>query len=159
MYRMMQASLIVAIGVFAILPRPAMAQAPDLAAEEQQIRSTIEEWLAAIATKDADAIADFYTKDGAILPPGAPLAEGREAIAEVWAGLVGLEEFSLSFVPTKIDIAASADMASDVGTYSLGYASESGPVRDEGKYVVVWRKVDDTWKAAADIFNSNGALP
>ena len=26
---------------------------------------------------------------------------------------------------------------------------------DVGKYVVVWRKVGDEWKAAADIFNSD----
>jgi hypothetical protein len=28
-------------------------------------------------------------------------------------------------------------------------------VKDEGKYVVAWKKVDGAWKVAADIFNSN----
>ena len=29
------------------------------------------------------------------------------------------------------------------------------PLTDTGKYVVVWRKIDGKWKAAADIFNSD----
>lgn len=59
-------------------------------------------------------------------------------------------------LPTKIDVSSSGDMAYEIGTYSLNFHGDKGPVQDEGKYVVVWKNVGGAWKAAADIFNTNG---
>lgn len=131
------------------------AQAVDQSAE-QQIRKTDQEWVAAVAQKDPNAIAQFYTENGAILAPGAPIAEGRDAIAKAWKGFVGMKDFHLDFRPTKIDVASSGDMAYEIGAYTLSFRGEKGAVQDEGKYVVVWKNTGGQWKAAADIFNSNG---
>jgi ketosteroid isomerase-like protein len=60
------------------------AGAADPRADEQQIRALDEQWVAAVARKDAVATAAFYAEDGAILPANAPMAKGREAIAAVW---------------------------------------------------------------------------
>lgn len=158
MCRLAIALALMALGATLAVPQWTMAQAADLAAEEQQIRKTDEQWVATVATKDPAAIAQFYTEDGAILPPGAPLAEGRDAIVKVWNGFVGMKDFSLTFAPSKISVASSGDMAYEIGTYTLGFQSDQGPVQDKGKFVVVWKKVDGAWKAAADIFNSNGAM-
>ena len=157
MGRIMIALVVIAMG-FALSPQPA-AQPNSAAADEQRIRNLDNEWVAAVANKDVASIVRFYAEDGAVLPPGAPLAQGHEAIAKVWSGLVGLKGFALTFAPTKITIAAAGDMAYEIGTYSLSFESEKGPVRDSGKFVVVWKKVDGAWKAAADIFNSNAANP
>lgn len=138
-------------------PLPALAQTADLAAEEQNIQTLDEQWVATVAKKDAAATADFYAADGAILPPDAPLAQGREAIAAVWQSLYDLPDFQLTFAPTQIVVAQAGDVAYDIGTYSLGFSGDQGPVSDQGKYVVVWKRVDGAWKVAADIFNSNGA--
>jgi ketosteroid isomerase-like protein len=42
--------------------------------------------------------------------------------------------------------------AREIGTYSL---KKSGPMAEEltGKYLVVWEKVGDEWKLAADTWN------
>jgi uncharacterized protein (TIGR02246 family) len=133
---------------------PSMA---DSAAEEQQIRALDEEWVAAVARKDAAASAAFYAEDGAILPPNGPLAKGREAIAAVWQGLFGLANFDLTFAPTEVHVSSAADLAYEIGTYALSFSGDHGPVNDRGKYVVVWKKDDGAWKVVADIFNSNGA--
>ena len=50
-------------------------------------------------------------------------------------------------------------MAYEIGTYALGFRGDKGLVQEKGKYVVVWKKVGGTWKAAADIFNSDGPAP
>jgi ketosteroid isomerase-like protein len=73
----------------------------------------------------------------------------------MWAGLMGMPGFSLSFSPTKIDVAKSGDLAYDVGTFELKLNDANGsPTTMMGKYVVVWKKqADGHWKAAADIFN------
>ena len=47
----------------------------------------------------------------------------------------------------------------DRGSYELRFDGESGPVRDVGKFIVVWKKVAGEWKVAADIFNSDLKAP
>ena len=136
----------------------ASAQNVDLAAEADAIRALDVEWVAAVAAQDAAATAAFYAPDGAILPTGSPMAQGTDAVAAVWQGLFELPGFVLTFEPTFIEVSAAGDLAYDIGTYALSFDSDQGPVQDNGKYVVVWKKVDGVWKVAADIFNSNGAM-
>ena len=62
----------------------------------------------------------------------------------------------MTFGPTDITISEAADMAYDIGTWSIAFTSDKGPAKDHGKYVVVWKKVGGDWKVAADIFNSDG---
>jgi uncharacterized protein (TIGR02246 family) len=127
--------------------------------EHTRIRELDAKWMQAIEAKDAHACAAFYADDGRIMPPNAPLAQGTEAITNVWKGFFQLKDFALTFEPTRISVARAGDIAYDIGTYSLAFDGEQGPVRDRGKYVVVWRKVGSDWKVAADIFNSDGAVP
>jgi uncharacterized protein (TIGR02246 family) len=135
---------------------PTIAQSPSASADERAIHQINAQWIAAIRAKDAAAIANFYSEDGAILAPNAPIAEGRDAITKAWTSFLKLKNFSLTFASTKINVAAAKDIAYEIGTYELSFQSDRGPVRDNGKYVVVWKKVAGAWKAAADIFNSNG---
>jgi uncharacterized protein (TIGR02246 family) len=149
-------SLWIGLAIAPVAPSFAPAQAAGAAAEEHKIRMLDEQWLAAIAKRDAAATATFYAEDGAILPPDAPIAKGREAIANVWQGFFKLNGFHLTFAPTRLNVSSAADLAYEIGTYSVAFSGDNGPVKDEGKYVVAWKKVDGAWKVAADIFNSNG---
>ena len=110
-------------------------------------------------TKDPAATVKFYTDDSVMLPQDAPIAEGQDAIAKVWRGYFDLPDFSLTFSPTKINVSSSGDMAYEIGRYALGFRGDKGLVQEKGKYVVVWKKVGGTWKAAADIFNSDRRSP
>ncbi len=126
---------------------------------EQEIRELDKKWVGAVVRGDVATIVDFYAADGAFLMPNAPPAEGREAIAEAWKGLISLPNLSLNIRSTRIDVAASGDLAADIGTYDLAFSGEDGRIRDEGKYVVVWKKVNGEWKVLADILNSNLKAP
>ncbi len=142
--------LIVAPALLLVTVAPARAHS-----DAEQIRELEAAMVAAVAAGDVAAIVDFYTPDGLFMPPNAPQSEGREAIAEAWPGLLALPGFALTWRPTLIEVSASGDLAYDVGTYWLGFNTDAGRVNVEGKYVVVWKKLDGKWKAAADIFNSN----
>ena len=131
----------------------------DPAAVEQEIRDLDKKWVGAMARGDDATIANFYAPDGVFLTPNAPPTEGPKAIGEAWKGLMSLPNLSLNFRPTRIDVAASGDLATDIGTYDLAFSGESGRVRDEGTYVVVWQKLDGEWKIIADIYNSNLKAP
>ena len=126
-------------------------------ASEQAIRNTNAQWLRLIEDGKAAAVAQLYAPDGAIMPPGAPKAQGAAAIEKVWSGLMASPGFKLTFKADDITVAEGGDMALDRGTYRLDLGGPNGPTQDVGKYVVVWRNIGGTWKVAADIFNSDGA--
>jgi len=146
----------------------ACVQRADVATEERVIRDLDKKWVQAVAAKDTTAIANVYAEDANFLAPGAPRASGRAAIRQAWVGLLKAPNLVLTFEPTKITIASSADIAYETGSYHLGYdlpkakrvkgrAAKSRRLEDTGKYVVAWKKVNGGWKVQYDIFNSDRA--
>jgi uncharacterized protein (TIGR02246 family) len=125
------------------------------AADEEAIRGQVAKWLDLIKKKDAAAIAQMYTEDGALMPPNAPISKGRAAVQQTWAAMMNTPGFELTFAPEQIILSGSADMALDRGTFRMVVAPSGKAQIDTGKYVVVWRKIDGEWKAAADIINSD----
>jgi uncharacterized protein (TIGR02246 family) len=125
--------------------------------DEQAIRKLDQGWSAAAQSKDVSKFVAYYAEDGSAFPFNAPIATGKEQIQKLWAGLMSLPGFSLSFAPTKIEVAKSGEMAYDVGTVVLILNDTQGnPTTTAGKYVVVWKKQPDKqWKAVADIFNTD----
>ena len=131
------------------------AAAVDAGADEQAIRAQVDRWVGLVKAKDAAAIAALYAEDGAVMPPNAPIGKGRAAIQQTWASMMQTPGFDLTIVPEQIIVSSSRDMALDRGTYRLAITPDGKAQTDTGKYVVVWRKVGNEWKAAADIFNSD----
>jgi uncharacterized protein (TIGR02246 family) len=131
------------------------AAAVDTGADEQAIRGHVDRWQQLVKAKDAVAIAALYSEDGAVMPPNAPIGKGRAAIQETWASMMRTPGFDLTITPEQILVSSSGDMALDRGTYRLTVAPGGTTQTDTGKYVVVWRKMEGEWKAAADIFNSD----
>lgn len=142
---------------FALACQKPAPEPPDTrAADEAAIRAQVKLWLEAVQAKDVEKSVSFYADDGALLPPGVPLASGKEAIRQTWAQLMNMPGFSLKFASTKIEVARSGDIAYEVGTFELAANDAKGkPQTTKGKYVVVWKKQAGSWKAAADIFNAD----
>ena len=125
-------------------------------ADEQVIRDLDVEWSRAAENKDPDKFATFYSETGSALPFNAPIATGRAKVRELWRTLMAKPGFSLRFAPTHIEVAASRDLAFDVGTFVLSLNDDKGvSMTIPGKYVVVWKKQDREWKVEADIFNTD----
>lgn len=122
---------------------------------DRDIRAVIPAWLDAVRRKDTAVISEFYTPDGRFMVPNAPVAEGRAAVAEMWGHLLSLPNVTLTFGPTLIESAESGELAYEVGTYALGFDKGAERVEDRGKYVVVWKRLGGSWKAVADILNSD----
>jgi uncharacterized protein (TIGR02246 family) len=124
---------------------------------EEAIRKADAEWSHAAEAKDLEKTVSFYAEDGSVLPFGAPIATGKEQVRQVWSHLMSLPGFSLTFAPTKVQVAKAGDLAYDVGTFALKLNDAQGnATTTPGKYVVVWKKqADGAWKAVADIFNTD----
>jgi len=136
-------------------PGAEMMTVSDVAAEAQAIRDVNAQWLGAVTSKDAAATAAFYTPDGRLMAPNAPTAQGAAAIAEAFAGIFSLPNVALSWTEDLVEVAPGGTLAYDIGSYTLSFDGPDGPMQDNGKYVVVWKKVDGQWRVAADIFNSS----
>ena len=125
--------------------------------DEQTIREMDTEWSRAAENKDAAKFASFYSETGSVMPFNAPVTTGRAKVQEIWAQLMAKPGFSLRFVPTRVEVSMSKDMAYDLGNFELKLNDAQGsPTTIPGKYVVIWKKQKGgDWKAEADIFNTD----
>lgn len=134
-----------------------MQQATARSSDEVAIRETVAAWSEAAGAKDLDKCVSFYTDDASVLPFNAPIATGKDQIRKVWSQLLSNPGFSIRFEQIKIEVARSADLAYEIGTFDLTLADQTGKTAaTRGKYVVAWKKqTNGEWKAAADIFNTD----
>lgn len=126
------------------------------AADESAIRNLDAQWAKTAAANDLDGTVSYYSDDATVLPPNAPLAQDKQAIRAVWAGMLGLGD-SVSWHPTKVEVSRSGDLAYVMGAYQMTSTDAAGkPAADRGKFVEIWKKqADGGWKTVADIFNSD----
>ena len=123
---------------------------------DAQDKATIErlnaEFAAAFNKGDAAAVAAMYAEDAVVLPPGADMIRGRDAIRAFWAHMAEqAQDAKLSTVDVK---PLGPDAAREIGTFSLRTKGQQ-PQEVSGKYVVVWQKAGNDWKLATDIWNGN----
>ena len=135
----------------------ALAQSGKASKSEQAIRELDKAWSQAAQSKDVVKTVSFYADDASALPFNGPIATGKEQIKQLWSGLMAKPGYSLTFAPTKIDVAKSNDLAYEVGTFELKMNDSQGNLTTTpGKYVVAWKKQSNgDWKAELDIFNTD----
>jgi uncharacterized protein (TIGR02246 family) len=149
-------SLVLLPLTFASSSRAAESKSSD----EQTIRDLDAQWSKAAAAKDVDKTVSYYSDDAIVLPANAPIATTKDAIRKLWQGLLTSPGTAISWKSDKVEMAKSGDMAYLSGTYELTMNDATGkPSTDHGKYIVVWEKEGGTWKAAADIWNSDLPAP
>lgn len=120
--------------------------------DEQQIRRLINSFSNAVMTSDYDGIANAYTLDGKIFPPGTDIITGKEDIKKRWTLPEGVQTTYHKITPVEIVILD--DTAYDHGYYEGTTNRKDGSeVSWKGKYVIVWKKVDSNWKMYLDIWN------
>ena len=113
----------------------------------------------AVANQDVDELVGFYDPKARMLPPNAPLAQGPDAIRQVFQAYLDAGVRSLDL--QSIDVQEEGSLVVDVGRYVLGIQPPGAdPIQDIGKYIVVMRRQSDgSLKIVADAFNSDEAPP
>ncbi|HEV2359695.1 MAG TPA: DUF4440 domain-containing protein [bacterium] len=99
--------------------------------------------------RDTERLAGLYTADAIVMPPDGPFVKGRENIRQLWGSAIqqmGLRDVRLN----TLDLDVVGDTAYEVGEAVLTLESSGATV----KYVVVWRKVDGSWRLHRDILGS-----
>jgi len=100
---------------------------------------------------DAAGMAELYTATGELLPTGSDFVKGKQAIQAFWQGAMdmGIKNAKLDI----LEVEQHGNTAVEVGQYTLSGADDQ--VMDKGKYIVIWKQEDGTWKMHYDIWNSS----
>lgn len=143
----------------ALLAACATAPKVNLQTEEQAIRDLDRRWVEAMQAKDVNTVVGFYAPDAYAAMPNMPGMVGHAALRSAFAEMVKMPNLAISATPTRITVAKSGELATDVGTFRFAYDGPNGRVEDEGSYSTVWRKIDGQWKVTSDLSVSAKPLP
>lgn len=120
------------------------------------VRQLDRAFMKAVAARDARAlVAAFYASGAVLMPPNAPAVKGRAGIQAFLQGLMDAGVANFALRTTRIE--SAGDLAYGRGTYRFSMPGPDGSMSQNiGKYIVVYRRQrDGSWRAVADIFNSD----
>ena len=145
-----------AVVLFALVAICSTASAGSKADDVRDARAAIEaanaKFSEVFARGDAKALSAMYTSDAIAFPPDSEMIRGNEAIGQYWKAT--RDGGVRSAVLTTVDVGRSGDIAYEVGKVSLTIQpAGKEPTTASAKYVVVWKKVDGSWKLHRDIWN------
>jgi len=100
---------------------------------------------------DADAVAACYAEDAILWFPGGPMARGRQAIRDGFAGYfagVTVKDAAM----TELGHEAMGDARASWGTYEIHLVDKATGVEstERGRYTDVSRKIDGRWQYVVD---------
>ena len=116
-----------------------------------QIESANAQFVSAFKRGDATAMANLYTAQAQLLPANSDFVRGTAAIRTFWQNVIGMGLSGASL--ETIEVEGHGDTAIEVGRYRLLAAGDA--VADQGKYVVVWKNENGTWKLHRDIWTTS----
>ena len=148
-----------ALGLTACKAPEQIAVKVDTAAVEKAIRAKETAWMDAYNKHDAKGLASQYEADASLASSGSPLmtdSVGRSIFLEGFASDPALK---VDFASDRILVAASGDLASSRGHYTMTYTDPATkkPKTESGNYLTVYRRgADGSWQAIED-FTTPGA--
>ena len=127
------------------------APAVDLAAAAQAVRDRSAAWMRLTAAKDiAGVVNGVYTPNTVTLFDG-EVDTGTAALQESMEDdLAEMPDATTSWSTTDVKVAASGDLAYELGTFLFDPDGAGPQPAGNGEFVTVWTKVDGTWRVAVD---------
>jgi uncharacterized protein (TIGR02246 family) len=128
--------------------RPAAADAS--AKARSAIAAQNAKFMKLVTEKNAAGIAAMYTEDAQVLPPNSPPVKGRAAIQQFFGAiLAGIPKVQID----TVELEAHGTTAHELE--ALKFFDAAGKQVDDGKAIVIWKKVGGEWKLHRDMFSSN----
>lgn len=125
--------------------------------DDRRIRELDRLWGDAASRKDLDAVLAFYAVDGSLVWPNTRPVHGISQIRDMWKQMLQtIDGLKLEFRPETITLSPDRTMAADYGIVIFDQKTNAYTfTRQEAKYLVVWKKVGDSWKVLYDSYNLN----
>lgn len=104
---------------------------------------------------DLTGAMNVYTKDATILPPNAEIMKGKDNITAFWRGAMDMGVKKAGLETLEV-LEMGEDRVCEIGKYELEIQPEgSASFTDHGKYLMIWKHVDGSWKWDIDAWSSN----
>jgi ketosteroid isomerase-like protein len=116
----------------------------------EAIDAVTQRFLRLFALNDVAAIAGCYTEDAQLLVANMNVIRGRAAIGSVFKFTAGAGH-TLEFQQHELEVHGATAIA--LGRYIRRRGD--GSLFDDGKYVVVWKRVGADWKIHRDMFSTS----
>ena len=101
---------------------------------------------------------EVYAEDAYYLPPDYPILHGQDQFRGQFSFL---ERYALDNGPGPeisfeiVDREIAGDLAYDIGTYTIRPPGAPADIEPgQGKFIVVWKRIDGEWRIWADAFSS-----
>ena len=117
------------------------------------IRELVQDFCTAFNTGNYDHCARAFAPDAFFMPSGQELVQGSQLIERTLQRLRDAGYSDLRQETTRVD--ASADMAAEIGRYSVSIDNGDGTTSmDRGNYVNCWRRLG-AWRLVASCWSSS----
>ena len=114
-----------------------------------EISSAQQRFLDLFAQNDLAGMAACYTENAQMLPANMDAIAGRAAIASVFK-FTAVAGHTLDFQTHELEVHGLS--AIEMGSYTR--KRSDGSAFDRGKYMLVWKRVDDRWLIHRDMFHT-----
>lgn len=120
-----------------------------------QIEVNKDNFIKAFATGDSALFVSLFTKDGCLMPDGAPKMCGPEAL---YAFLKGGIEMGIGGMKLDIvEVTGGPELVSEEGVYQI--LDKEGKSVESGKFLVTWKQENGVWKRYRDTWNAETPTP
>lgn len=121
---------------------------------EKNILTRIHHEMLVDHTSNIDDVMKYVAEEAVVIPPNSPIIEGPGAIREAVKELVKTKVISMSGGVTRLEVSKSGDLAYDVGHFRVVNQGPEGPIKEEGYFVTLYKKIDGQWKFMGQIWNN-----
>ena len=125
--------------------------------DQEQIRSILDRYQAALNASDVDAVLALYAADGVFMPTNAPTAAGTTAVREAYEHVFGTIKLDVAFSIDEIVIDCHLAFATTGSKGQVTILAEQVTAPEENRELFVFRKIDGVWKIARYMFNKTSA--
>jgi len=151
---------------YLMLVSPAALCAPPLQAVESQkagqkdaeaIRSARKDLNEALASRNLERYASYWTRDATVVWAGGELRTGIDENAKRLAGTFADPHFSGMRDAREIEVANGGLFASESGNWVWSFGLKNGAVAHyRGRYLIMWRKDAGQWRIQSELYVSTG---
>jgi len=96
-----------------------------------------------------------YTSENSLMVTGlhSPNISGRENIYNLISQVFNLENISFVWEPLHADVSDDLSFGYTTGIYTREYLSNGETINEKGKYLTIWKKINNKWQIILDIGN------
>ncbi|MDX1515881.1 MAG: DUF4440 domain-containing protein [Woeseiaceae bacterium] len=145
---------VLAVTILSSSPVAAVDVSGGSAADRARMLEISEQWLAAYASGDLDALMAIMHRDAMVMPHNQPTSRGTDEVRDYFRTRIGRP--GVEFVDDLAEIRINGDWAYVLGAFSLRVdrGPEQPPYVHHGRYLVLYEKVDGDWKMLRDMDNA-----